>query len=214
MQAIERALISKDWITAVILLSFLILVLLKFLDQDRLKGYVLFYFNKGFLETESYENPSFFSVFNLLFSVFSSLTFSLFFLQIFSVYEEVSSLTFFNFSILFLILFGFQILQNLIQIIVVSLFAIKGETINTLLVSQRSFLFSVSVLVFVVEIMLSYLSTKPEYLIYITVFVAVAALIYFLNTNKKLIISKLFYFILYLCAFKLAPLLVLFKLIL
>ncbi|MFY0602325.1 MAG: DUF4271 domain-containing protein [Flavobacteriaceae bacterium] len=210
MQAIERATTSADWITVIILLSFFILVLLKFLDKNRLKGCFLFYLNKGYVETESFENPSFFSLFNIVFSVFSSMSFSLLILWVFDFFE----CTFLNFIILFSVLFLMQLFQNFMQILLTQLFSLKNQVITTLLISQRSSLFSVSIFVFVTNVLFFYSGLKSEYIIYTNVFIFTALLWVFLNTNKKLIISKLFYFILYLCAFKLAPLLVLFKLIL
>lgn len=214
MQAIERAVSSKDWITGVILLSFFILVLLKFLDENRLKGYFSFYFNKAFIETESFESPGFFSIFNMLFSFFSALNLSLLLLWIIEFYSNQVALSFVRFSMLFSILFSFQILQNFLQIVMMSLFSVKGQITTNLLVTQRGTLFSVSIFAFIVNMVFTYSGLEPLYLVYTAIFILGVAILFFINMNKKLIISKLFYFILYLCAFKLAPLLVLFKLIL
>jgi flagellar biosynthesis protein FlhB len=144
MQAVERIIISKDWVTAIILLSFFLLVLLKFLDQDRLRGYFSFFFNKSFIEAELFENPPFFSLFNLIFIVFNALSFSLLFLMFFSFYGSVT-FTFFTFSVLFSVLFLFQIIQIVLQKGIASLLAIKGSIPQTLLLSQRGYLCSITI---------------------------------------------------------------------
>lgn len=212
MQAVERVISSKDWITGIILLSFFILTCLKFLDQNRLKGYFLLFVNKGFIELESFEKSSFFSAFNLLFSAFSFLTVSLLLLTVADFYGLMTLIPF-HFLILFSGLFFFQVFQNLIQTTMISLFSLKQPVIYILLMSQRGYMFSMAIFAFVLNILFSFTDLSREYLVYATLFLLLMGILFFINLNKKLIINKLFYFILYLCAFKLAPLLVLFKLI-
>lgn len=214
MQAVERAMNSNDWVTVIILTCFFLLVLLKFVNQDRLRRHLLLSRSKGFIENELLENNAFFSVFSLLFLLFSTLSFSLLILTVVNLYLVPDIFTLFNFLFLFGILLAFQIIQNLMQTGIRSLFSIKNKVVEVLIISQRSYAYSFSIYVFLINILFYYSDLNLKYGVYAAVIMLAIGLLYFLNTNKKLIISKLFYFILYLCAFKLAPLLVLFKLIL
>ncbi|QMU65881.1 MAG: DUF4271 domain-containing protein [Flavobacteriaceae bacterium] len=214
MEATERVLISRDWVTLMVLVSFFFLALLKFLNQKKLRGYFLSFLNKSFIESDSFENSSFFSVFNIFFSVFSSLVFSLFLTQFLDFYKASNELTFLNFLVLFCVLFLFQLVQNGIQVVLVSLFSIKSTAIDILFVSQRSYLFSGSILMFILFVLYFYTGLNFNYILFVVIAIISLMSLFYINTNKKLIINKLFYFILYLCAIKLAPLLVLIKLIL
>lgn len=214
MQAVERAVISKDWVTIITLICFFLLVLLKFVNQDRLRRHLMMNRSKSFMENELVENNAFFSVFSVLFLIFSTLSFSLLILTVIDFYLSPEAFNFLNFLIVSASLLAFQILQNLIQTGIRSLFSINNKVVEVLLISQRSYVYSFSIFIFLLNILFYYSDLNSKYLIYGAILMLGAGLLYFLNTNKKLIISKLFYFILYLCAFKLAPLLVLFKLIL
>ncbi len=214
MQAVERAMNSKDWITVIILICFFLLVLLRFVNQDRLRRHLTPIRSKGFMENELLENNAFFSVFSLLFLLFSTLSFSLLILTAVDSYLMPDVLSLLNFLMVAAGLLIFQVLQNLIQTGIRSLFSIKNKVIEVLIISQRSYAFSFSIYIFLINILYHYSNLNAKYSIYAAIAILGMGLLYFLNTNKKLILSKLFYFILYLCAFKLAPLLVLFKLIL
>lgn len=214
MQALERAVSYEDWVTLVILISFFLLVLLKFINQDRFRNLLLLNRGKGYVENELLENTSFFSMFGITFTVFSILSISFLILKAASIYIVDIQFTFSNFLLLCLGVFVFQITQYFIQTGIRTLFSIHQKTIDVLVVSQRSYWYSISVFVFLINILLSFADLQPKYLIYAALCMVVLGVLYFINTNKKLILSKLFYFILYLCAFKLAPLVVLFKLIL
>ncbi|WP_349240549.1 DUF4271 domain-containing protein [Asprobacillus argus] len=214
MQAVERAVTSKDWVTIIVLVCFFLLVLLTFVNQDRLRRHLMLNRSKSFMENELVENNAFFSVFSLLFLVFSTLSFSLLILTTINFYLIPDAFSFLNFSIISTSLIAFQVLQNLLQTGIRSLFSINTKVVEVLLISQRSYVYSFSIFVFLLNILFYYSDLNIKYGIYGAILMLGVGLLYFLNTNKKLIISKLFYFILYLCAFKLAPLLVLFKLIL
>lgn len=214
MQALERVSSYDDWITFVMLISFFLLASLKFINQDRFRNLLLFNRGKGYVESELSENTSFFSLFGIVFTLFSVLSFSFFILKTTSVYITAIDFSFSNFLLLCLGVLVFQLIQYFIQSGIRALFSIHPKSIEVLLVSQRSYLYSISVFVFLINMLLSFAYLRPNYLIHVTLFVLLMGMVYFINTNKKLILSKLFYFILYLCAFKLAPLVVLFKLIL
>lgn len=214
MQAVERAITSNDWVTVILLICFFLLVLLKFVNQDRLRRHLMLNNTKGFMENELLENNAFFSVFSMLFLLFSALSFSLLILTVADFYLDTPIFTLLNYSMVLAGLLAFQIVQNLIQTGIRTLFSIKNKAVEVLLISQRSYVYAISIFIFLANILLFYSDLNAKYGLFVVALMLGTGLLIFLNTNKKLILSKLFYFILYLCAFKLAPLLVLFKLIL
>jgi hypothetical protein len=67
---------------------------------------------------------------------------------------------------------------------------------------------------FIAIILFFYTGLKVQFLAYFVIILFLIRIVFHLINNKKLILSKLFYFILYFCAFEIAPLFVLFKLML
>ena len=70
MEALQRDILSNNWITIIFLLSLAVLFFLKLFEATKLKGYAASIFNKGFIEIEAEDNPSLFSFFHLGFSFF------------------------------------------------------------------------------------------------------------------------------------------------
>ena len=63
MQALEKIVITTNWISIILVFLLSIIAVLKIIDSNKLKGYVFAVFNKGFIEDEVEENTSFFSSF-------------------------------------------------------------------------------------------------------------------------------------------------------
>ena len=70
MEALQRVILSNDWITIIFLVSLAVLFFLKLFEAEKLKGYAASIFNKGFIEIEAEDNSSFFSFFHIGFSFF------------------------------------------------------------------------------------------------------------------------------------------------
>ena len=70
MEALQRDILSNNWITIIFLVSLAVLFFLKLFEAEKLKGYIASIFNKGFIEIEAEDNPSLFSFFHLGFSFF------------------------------------------------------------------------------------------------------------------------------------------------
>ena len=56
MEALQRSVLSNNWITIIFVFYILLLFFLKLFTAEKLKGYVTSIFNKGFLEIEAEEN--------------------------------------------------------------------------------------------------------------------------------------------------------------
>ena len=64
MEALQRSVLSNNWITIIFLVSLAVLFFLKLFEAEKLKGYAASIFNKGFIEIEAEDNSSFFSFFH------------------------------------------------------------------------------------------------------------------------------------------------------
>ena len=101
----------------------------------------------------------------------------------------------------------------LLEFLLMGLLEVKG-ILKYFILSKRGYLYSISIGLFLLNLIYFYGVQKQNFLLIGAIVLFGIRLLLIISNNKNLIIKELFYFILYLCAFKLAPLLVLFKLIL
>jgi hypothetical protein len=187
--------------------------LLKEVDSKKLKGTFFAFFNKGFIEDEVEERVYFFKGFNIILFVFLLLLLSLllsFFLENYSTNKEVDFLLFCK---IFIVLGLYFILKWFLEYLISSVFLIRAET-RFYLISKVTYLYAITFVLYIVVILVRYIPLNISFLGYFTVGLFSIRFAYHVANNKNLILSKLFYFILYLCAFEIAPLFILFKLLL
>lgn len=210
MEALQRVILSNNWITIIFLVSLAVLFFLKLFEAEKLKGYAASIFNKGFIEIEAEDNSSFFSFFHIGFSFFFFLMITItgyFFANIYS------HRTFFLLQD-YIHVFNYVLLYMIVRFVSMSLFILLFElkqSISLFLISKRGFLYSISIGLLFLNIIYFY-SFQNKYLLITGVgLLFLVRFLMILMINKNLIIKELFYFILYLCAFELAPLFVLFR---
>jgi len=210
MQALERELILENWITIILVVSFLLIAVLKSLHSSKLKGYFFAFFNKGFIETEAEENDSFFTVFHSTLLLFSTSIISLFlyFLLKNSTVNFTANTT--SFFIIFLLVFSFLVLKWSLEFLISKLFEVNNQ-VRYFLFLKYSYLHTISFCLFVLLIIYVYGYKNYSVVLLPLLFLIFIRVLLLLINNKKLITSKLFYFILYICAFEIAPLFILIK---
>ena len=213
MQALEKIVVNTNWIPIVLVFLLSIIAILKIIDAEKLKGYVFALFNKGFIEDEVEENTSFFSSFYSLLFVFSSIVFSLVICLLVSEINAAFLLDFSSFLLVFGVVFSYFICKSFFEVALSSLFLIKKQ-VRFYVVSKFSYLYSISFFLLILYILFEFSPLDPSVFIYITFGLFLVRFIFHVSNNKNLIFSELFYFILYICAFEIAPLLTLFKLML
>ena len=212
MQALEKIVINTNWISIILVFLFAIIAVLKIIDGDKLKGYVFALFNKSFIEDEVEENTSFFSSFYSLLFIFSSLVLAL--ITSFLV-AEINKNTTFSVSSFFLILgiiWSYFIIKSLFEIGVIRLFIIKKE-VRFYVVSKFGYLYSISFFLVIFFVLFRFGPLNFSFFIAATLGLFFLKFVFQVVNNKNLVFGKLFYFILYLCAFEIAPLLIMFKLV-
>tara|TARA_B100000780_G_scaffold92344_1_gene63989 strand:+ start:3343 stop:3987 length:645 start_codon:yes stop_codon:yes gene_type:complete len=213
MEAVQRDVLSNNWIVLIFIFSIGILFFLKIFNTDKLKGYATSIFNKGFIEIEAEENYFRFSFFHVGFSFFFllMLTVSIYLTMhqnfqkeafLFLDYLEVSKYVLLCLTI-----------RYVADFLLIILFEIRDSLVTYFFFSRRSYSYSISLGLLILNILYFYTFNSYYFLIFGIIALFSIRYLLILYYNKNLIIKELFYFILYLCAFELAPLFVLFKLI-
>jgi hypothetical protein len=211
LQALEKITISTNWIPLVLVFLFAIIAVLKIIDSEKLKGYVFALFNKSFIEGEAAEDTSLFSSFYSLLFVFSATVLALIISLFVTERNANLALKFSSFFSVLKIVFCYLIIKSLLEVALLRLFLIKKQ-VHFFLVSKWSSLYSISFFLLVFFVLFQFSPLNYLCFIYITLILFFLRFVLQLGNNKNLVFSELFYFILYICAFEIAPLLTLFKL--
>ena len=211
MQALDKISLSTNWILLVLVFLFVIIAILKIIDAEKLKGYVFALFNKGFIESEAEEDILFFSSFYSLLFVFSATVLALTVSLLASEINVAFSLTFSSFLSVLKLVFSYLIVKRFLELAFARLLLIKKQ-VRFFLVCKLSYLYSISFFLLVFYILFLFSPLNYFYFTVIILGLFTLRYLFLLTSNKKLVFSELFYFILYICAFEIAPLLTLFKL--
>ena len=213
MQALEKIVINTNWISIILVFLFAIIAVLKIIDGDKLKGYVFALFNKGFIEDEVEENTSFFSSFYSLLFIFSSVVLALVTSLLVAETNKNTSFSVSSFFLILGIIWSYFTIKSLLEIGVIRLFFIKKE-VRFYVVSKFGYLYSISFFLIIFLVLFRFGPLNFSFFIAATLGLFFLKFVFQVVNNKNLVFGKLFYFILYLCAFEIAPLLIMFKLVL
>ena len=213
MQALEKIVINTNWISIILVFLFAIIAVLKIIDGDKLKGYVFALFNKGFIQDEVEENTSFFSSFYSLLFIFSSVVLALVTSLLVAETNKNTSFSLSSFFLILGIIWSYFAVKSLFEIGVIRLFFIKKE-VRFYVVSKFGYLYSISFFLVTFFVLFRFGPLSFSFFVAVTLGLFLLKFVFQVVNNKNLVFSKLFYFILYLCAFEIAPLLIMFKLVL
>lgn len=211
MQALEKIAINNYWFTILLVCLLLSVFFLKMMNAKKLKTSALALFLRGVLEEENEDAITIVTPFKTVVFLFSvtvltCVIYKLSFLLTLDLDEGGYRFLFF-----FLIILSYFVLKRLLEYLLSVLFLIKKE-IKFFLVAKSSYLYSVCFLLYVGVILTEYSILNTVFLLYLAVLLFVIRFVLHIISNKKLVFNKLFYFFLYLCAFEIAPLFILFKL--
>jgi len=216
LQATERVLYSKDWITLVFLLILVLFVAIKYHYSERFSRLFSLLVSRNYLVVYSKNSPVLLNSFHLFFAIIQLFIFSL---TIFVGIKANNSIAReFEFSFFLNILAGvfiFTVLRYFLGKLLAILFNIEKEHENVSFF-KMSYLSNFCLLLFpllICTLYLFYNSTVAAYFIS-TIAIGILLLYYILiiKNNQKIIFNNFFYFILYLCALEVAPLIFLYKL--
>lgn len=212
MEAIERGFISNNWVTLLFVFGLLLIFVLKLYKAAKLSGFATSIFNKGFIEIESQEKTAPITFFHSVFTLFSFLSISMTAYFLLDEYKDGVSTNFLEYiewsSYILIYILG----RFFLEFLLMGLLEVKG-LLSYFILSKRSYLYSISIGLFLLNLIYFYGYQKFNLLLIGAAVLFGVRLLLIVVNNKNLIIKELFYFILYLCAFEIAPLFILFKLI-
>ncbi len=209
-------LIENDWVTVAFIIVFLLLGIVKLLYKERLIKLVSLFFSKKYLLNYGKESQLVINWFNTALFIVQIIIFSLFWVAYFVLYKSDividNSLEIFIKACLSLTVFFF--FRYLIGKLLGVLFGIKQQQ-ESLTFAKMSYLYNISLLVLPFLLFIFYEKTYNllafQLLIVVFAILLIVRYVVIVQNNKKIVFRNLFYFILYLCALEIAPVLLIFK---
>ncbi|MBD1260406.1 DUF4271 domain-containing protein [Maribacter polysiphoniae] len=209
MEAILRNTITNDWITILVVLSLLFLVLAKNVFYSRFLNFIILPFNNKYIFMYN-KKEKLMNWFNLFWGLFLIINFSLFIylaLNIIMENDHSSKALAFPWIIGAVIVYIF--LKLGLQLGNGYIFGIK-KMITEVLFKKLSYFNYSGMIMFLANIILTYILLGSKPVVYVAILlillVNIIGWITILRNHQKLITSYFFYFILYLCALEIAPL--------
>ncbi|WP_298924249.1 DUF4271 domain-containing protein [uncultured Allomuricauda sp.] len=209
MNPVYKTIESLDWITIVLFFSMVVLALGKYLFRNRFLNFMILPFNNRYVVLYN-KKGRLLNWFHILLTIFQLINFSLFIFLLLKAFFTLPNDD--NPSSFFIIIVGlllFQIVKILLQFAQGFVFNTQG-LISELLFNKLSYLNYSSLVMFVSNIVLIYILNDSKIIfsvaIILIISINVIGLTRLLKNHQKAIIPYFFYFILYLCALEIAPL--------
>lgn len=203
----QRIIENKDWATILFIFTLALIAITKSGFENRFNEFIKLFYTNKYLKIYK-DAGSVMGWFTTLLFIVQIISFA-FLIQLLLSYfgftTKTNSITFIQ--IVTLLCF-FILSKFLVEKIIATSFNIEefNEHFNLQKVSYRTY---IGLLLFPINILLFYNDDPPILFIYllIGIILAISTLIYLISLKnyQKLIIGKLFYFILYLCALEIAP---------
>ena len=211
MEPILRHISNADWITLIIFSSAVFIVLAKALFYSRFMNFIILPFNNKYIFLYN-KKDRMMNGFNILFSFFPLLNLSLFLyygITLFLPGEMISPALLF--ALILSLVFLFLFVKILTQLGSSAIFNSQG-IITEILFKKISYLNYSGLVMFVINVLLTYVFPGSESIFYLGTFLVLVVLSIswgtIIQTHLTFITSYLFYFILYLCALEIAPLII------
>ena len=144
MEALQRSVLSNNWITLIFVFSILLLFFLKLFTTAKLKGYVTSLFNKGFVEIEAEENYWALSFFHVGFSLFTFLMLSVTTFFLVNQFKQSSVFLLEDYLLSTSYLFSYVVLRFIVVFALFSVFQFKSK-LSFFMTSKRGYLYSISI---------------------------------------------------------------------
>lgn len=210
--------INNDWITVVFVIVLLLLAVAKWLYKDRLLNLSTLFFSKDYFLNYGKENQLIFNGFNAILFTIQSIVLGLLILGVVVFYKpellEMGSLELFLKSTLLVTIFF--LIRYLIGKILAIIFEVNRLQ-EYIAFAKISYFFNSILWILPFVLSIFYIEKHNLLMFQLTMVIFTILLIvrYVLiaRNNKNSIFYRLFYFILYLCALEIAPVLLLYKIV-
>ncbi|MFC5048046.1 DUF4271 domain-containing protein [Aquimarina hainanensis] len=216
MDMITRHISDTNWITIALLFCFVFLAIAKTIDAPQFNDFIRL-FNTSKYITLHQKPKRLSSSFNAMLILAQIISISLFAFICFNTLKWNSHSQDFIFFIKIMTIYGlFVIGKMLVEKIFGTVFSID-EIIEDYIFQKISYRNFIGLILLPVDIILTYTVSPTHLLVSIILFstllINLIILLMIYKKNENVILNNLFYFILYLCAFEIAPYFMLFKLI-
>ena len=202
-----RILEPRDWATYMFVFSFVLIAITKTAFESRFSEFLRILVSDKYIKV--YKDTShLMSGFTILLFIVQIISFSFFIQLVLNHFGYVSKTDWVIFLRIFTFFGIFVLSKFLIEKIVATIFNIEefAEQLNLQKVSYRTF---IGLILLPINIYLFYNNTSSNILIYCTIglilIINLFSYLVSLKIYQNLLIGKLFYFILYLCALEIAP---------
>ena len=209
MDAEVRIFENTDWITLVILISLLLIVIAKQLFQNRFLNFIILPFNNKYIALYNKKDKMRHG-FHILLTAFQLLNTALYIYLAYNVlFEHSDTKGILIFGVVLGLVVIFVVLKLLLQL--ANGFIFNNVRIISDFIYKKHTYFNYSGLVMLVaNVLLTYIAKDSETVVFLSLFLILLinciGLITILKYHQKLISNYFFYFILYLCALEIAPL--------
>ncbi len=209
MNAEVRILENTDWITLVIIFSLLLIVIAKQLFQNRFLSFIILPFNNKYITLYSKKDKMRHG-FHILMSCFQLLNTSLY------IYLSYNAL-FVNSNTRGMLIFGLVLGMVLLFVVAKMILQLANafvfnnmRVISDLIYKKHTYLNYSGLVMLIANVIMTYIAYDSETVVFLSLFLILMinciGLITILKDHQKLISNYFFYFILYLCALEIAPL--------
>ena len=202
-----RVIDAKDWATYLFVFSFALIAITRTAFETRFNDFLKILVSDKYIKV--YKDPShLMSGFTILLFIVQTISFAFFIQLALSHFGYVSKTDWLLFIRIFTFLGVFVLSKFLIEKIIATVFNIEefAEQLNLQKVSYRTF---ISLLILPLNIYMFYSNNTSNVLLFCIIGIILIINLYSylvsLKIYQNLLIGKLFYFILYLCALEIAP---------
>ncbi|SNR55951.1 protein of unknown function [Maribacter sedimenticola] len=211
MEPINRTILQTDWITITLFTSFICVLIAKSFDYTRFVNFIILPFNNKYITIYT-KKEKLFNWFHILISLFQIINTTLF---IYFIWREFLNTGVvknpFLFPILLVVVFLFITLKTVVQLANGFVFN-SYKTFNELIFKKLTYLNYSGIVLCIANIFLTYVAIDHKIIIIIgsILFIAINIIgwLTVLRNYQNFISSYFFYFILYLCALEIAPLVI------
>ncbi|NKI31583.1 DUF4271 domain-containing protein [Croceivirga thetidis] len=211
MEAISRNLNSIDAITLLLVLSLIMITIVRFFYRTRFANYMILPINNKYVTIYSKKGRmrSWFHFGNLLFQL---LNFSVFAHLVAKAFTEKDEFQFLEVYLLFGFGLGLYLFSKMVlQLCAGFIFDIQGKILELMFNKQSYFNYSAFVAC-IANIFLAYIFPDSKSIIYLAlaliILINISCIYSLINVNQNIIQNRFMYFILYLCALEIAPLVI------
>ena len=212
--SVERTIISKDWLTLLFVATLCILVVIRFVYRKRLGLFLGFLFSNKYHNQLIAKQEKTVNGFTSLLFLVQVISFSIFVYAAAIFFRPTMVETPFSFVKITSFILFFLLIKYIIEKIIAIILDIEPyiDAYNFQKINARN-LFGLLLLPINLCLIYSIQGNRIVFFSVFFIFLAYNLIVLFLllRNYQKLIISKLFYFILYLCALEIAPYLVIYK---